>query len=155
MPGAPEAKKAFDDLRLWKAVAHAFADLPGAIRVQISDSNADFFVSNLVAVVVEMDLSPVGKRYAGWLALPKTLLASEPAENLAEIVNGHLDRVFRPWKHADRPAIPSLELFPLVARVERRYRDVKASIELSPPVAAVRLRRLRRRLELDPRDGHR
>lgn len=107
--------------------------LPGEFRLQVSDTHADSRFAGTV-MLVEQDLRPVGHRYAGWLPVSPAFLADAHAVDVDALIRSRLDRVFRPWRYTDRPAVPTIDLFPrltstrtvlrqLAGRLRRRRQD--------------------------------
>lgn len=97
-------------------------DLHGEFSFAVSDQHADFFIRNLVVVLVEQTVLP-GIRYAAWTNLNRSALTDSymvvAAQQLA------LERL-RPWARRDRNPMPSLDLFPNFTRSLRFAQRVGA-----------------------------
>lgn len=98
-----------------------YPDLPGTFTVSISDSHADFFVRNDVAVLVEQDLGRYGRR-AAWVPFPKPALDDLSHEDdFLPLLEAMLEPHFRPWLYPD-PDWPELVLWHRLDRLERAAR---------------------------------
>lgn len=84
--------------------------LPGEFRLQVSDQFADALLHDSCVVLVEQDLRPTGRVLAGWF--PVSYEALNDRIDVDALIRSRLDRVFRPWRYADRPAFPTIDLFP-------------------------------------------
>jgi hypothetical protein len=102
------------------AQAQRPSDLAGEITVSVSDQHANFFVRNMVAVLVEQDLRPYG-RYGYWEPVKRDLI-EWPA--LLELIVVRAYVALRPWTRPDKPW-PVITLFGPLERVERLWRRVR------------------------------
>lgn len=101
-----------------------WSDLPGKFYVRLAQQG-DEFIRNAWVVIVEQDLGPGFKPrvYAGWFAIPASLLADIDPPTLHWMAQSHLDHIFRPWLRPDRPVIAPFDLFPRTAALWRRIRE--------------------------------
>lgn len=100
---------------LMEALVKEFSDLPGTVTVQTSDSHADFFIRNRVAVIVEHEVRP-DHRLGGWAVVPRSMLDESPPY-LAAFIGQQVDRHLRPWKYPDAAMLPRFSLFPVLSRI--------------------------------------
>lgn len=107
------------------------------IEIQMSDSQLDFFVRNQVAVhVVQHWDTSEPHRTAGMLVVSRRLL-EDPGFDLAAWAVLATERVRRPWRYPDPPAIPKIEPFPRLSRFLRRGRAARR-VNLSATLVAER-----------------
>lgn len=98
-------------------------ELPGTIRIGISDAYSDLFMRNCSAVFVEHDISTStqpGVCYAGYDIVTREMLAEDGL--IEQIIRG-LDRFVRPWLYRDRYQWPMFDLFPRTTRMRDRLHN--------------------------------
>jgi hypothetical protein len=95
------------------------ADLAGTITLQVADQHVDFLTRNLVALLVEQDLRPVGPVYAHWTAIPRAAIADPP---LLEATVAHTVQKLRVWDRWDRAEWPRIYPLPRLARLAETAR---------------------------------
>ncbi len=101
-----------------------FPDLP---HVRIESRPATEFHDNatVLATVLHVRQDFAGtsderSQLHAHLAIPDELLA-DSGVSVAAMLEGMLDRTFRPWRYPDPNPMPTLVLFPRVAQLERRW----------------------------------
>lgn len=116
-------------------VLAAFATLPGSVTLEASDSHADFFLLDRVAIRAVHDISPAvaprSIRYGAVLPVSRGLIEDSGVDLVAFLAHG-FDRSLRPWKYPDRYLWPTVDLFPRLARIAARWRHRTAWFRRGP-----------------------